>query len=380
MEGITFLEDIEDIVYYIEKKKNIDLVNLSDWNPSKEFIQKLAKELPLTFVQNSISYIFSSDIDVSIKSHVIEKLGFKEKIGMNISFFDTGSLSILNIIHLLSTIGIKKIISVNPSYFTLKPLCDDLAIDCNLLDIKKKFSKFYLPENLIDYINDTCCIWITNPIYCTGTYYTTDSIEYLNKLILEKNVFVIVDESLSEPHHLLSPLLINCNNCFTIVSPHKALCTNGMKFSAILFPEIYSHIVDSWSDITTGCLSISALTAIHHYISNDYDMYLQKFNNIIEKNRILIYSLLKKYQVEFDIFSESYFLSLYFTNIPYNFFDEQTNMLNFINSTAAYLIPNNRNNFPKSLGFSFRLNLCRFSDNYLHILERAIIYLQKLRF
>lgn len=65
MEHTTFLEDIEKIVYEKSNKTGIKYINLSDWNPSQEFIQKLAKKLPSNFAQNSISYIFSSDIDVS---------------------------------------------------------------------------------------------------------------------------------------------------------------------------------------------------------------------------------------------------------------------------------------------------------------------------
>lgn len=103
MEHTTFLEDIEKIVYEKNNKTGIKYINLSDWNPSQEFIQKLAKKLPSNFAQNSISYIFSSDIDVNIKNKVMFKLGFKNASKCDISFFDTGSLSILNIVNLIST-------------------------------------------------------------------------------------------------------------------------------------------------------------------------------------------------------------------------------------------------------------------------------------
>ena len=87
-----------------------------------------------------------------------------------------------------------------------------------------------------------------------------------------------------------------------------------------------------------------------------------------------------KNKVKFKLgFGENKSLSIYFLNLPYNYFDEKTNIIKFIDSTAAYVIPNSRNHFPKSTGLSFRLNLCSVSEKYLYALERAIIYLGNLK-
>lgn len=154
---------------------------------------------------------------------------------------------------------------------------------------------------------------------------------------------------------------------------------HGIKFSVILFPSQYSQIIDTWSDILTGCLSLSALTAIHHFISADYDDYLLCVKKIVEHNKQAVLKILKKYKIQYDTLSNSYLLSIYFLNLPYNYFDEKTNIIKFIDSTAAYVIPNSRNHFPKSTGLSFRLNLCSVSEKYLYALERAIIYLGNLK-
>ena len=118
------------------------------------------------------------------------------------------------------------------------------------------------------------------------------------------------------------------------------MCTNGIKFSVILFPSQYSQIIDTWSDILTGCLSLSALTAIHHFISADYDDYLLCVKKIVEHNKQAVLKILKKYKIQYDTLSNSYLLSIYFLNLPYNYFDEKTNIIKFIDSTAAYVIPN----------------------------------------
>ena len=111
----TFLEDIEGIA---KTYKNYDLINLSDWNPSNSFIQNIASTLPSQFIQNGIPYIFSSEIDDEVKEKVKLKLGFNDtNTALDISFFDSGSLSIVNVIHLLSIIGIHHIAIISPSYF-----------------------------------------------------------------------------------------------------------------------------------------------------------------------------------------------------------------------------------------------------------------------
>ena len=98
----------------------------------------------------------------------------------------------------------------------------------------------------------------------------------------------------------------------------------------------------------------------------------------MEKNRTSVLNILKKYQIECDTMSQSYLLSIYFPNLPYNYFDIKDNIIKFIDNTAAYFIPNSRNHFPKSTGLSFRLNLCSVSVKYLYALERAVIYLKGL--
>lgn len=129
--------------------------------------------------------------------------------------------------------------------------------------MEKQGPSFILPNNYDKILKNCQCIWLTNPVYCTGTYWEENFINNLNDLIEGTDTLLVIDESLSEIHRLISPK-ISSRRCITITSPHKALCTNGIKFSVILFPSQYSQIIDTWSDILTGCLSLSALTAIHH--------------------------------------------------------------------------------------------------------------------
>ena len=66
-----YIEEIEKFVSAFKEKESISVINLSDWNPSSEFMNKLAINIPYTFAINPISYIFSSDFDQTIKSKII---------------------------------------------------------------------------------------------------------------------------------------------------------------------------------------------------------------------------------------------------------------------------------------------------------------------
>ena len=68
-----YIEEIEKFVSEFKEKESISVINLSDWNPSSEFMNKLAINIPYTFAINPISYIFSSDFDQTIKSKIINK-------------------------------------------------------------------------------------------------------------------------------------------------------------------------------------------------------------------------------------------------------------------------------------------------------------------
>ena len=208
----TFLEDIESIV---NANKNYDLINLSDWNPSLNFIQNVSSTLPSKFIQNGISYIFSSEINDDLKEKVKLKLGFNTSKILDISFFDSGSLSIINVIHLLSIIGIHDIAIISPSYFSIEHICKDYLINCHYIELERNGLNFYLPYDYSKTLQNYQCIWITNPIYCTGIYLDTQFVEYINNLVDNKNIILVIDETLSEFHKLISPK-ITTKQCITI--------------------------------------------------------------------------------------------------------------------------------------------------------------------
>ena len=98
-----YIEELEKYINKLEKHSHKSIINLSDWNPSSEFMNKLAINIPYTFSDNPISYIFSSDFDKKMGYNVLSKWGYTGR--RKIVFFNTGSESIVNTLYFLSQIG-----------------------------------------------------------------------------------------------------------------------------------------------------------------------------------------------------------------------------------------------------------------------------------
>lgn len=131
--------------------------------------------------------------------------------------------------------------------------------------LNRKDDKYYLPDNFDKLIEKDCCIWITNPVYCTGNLYSKEDIILLKQIAIKNRLFIVNDESLCLRQYSISKYFESYEKIITIITPHKALCTNALKFSAIIYSTIYDSIVDKWADTLEGCLGIGAAIAIKHF-------------------------------------------------------------------------------------------------------------------
>lgn len=374
MEPDFYIEEVENLVSELEHKHFQHMINLSDWNPSSKFLTTLAISIPYTFHMNPVSYIFSSDVDESTKHHILKKWDYSTE--KEILFFNSGSESILNVLYFLSHQGCKKIYLLCPTYFSIEPICNSLSIECVKIFLRKDSGRYFLPQNFENSIENHECLWITNPIYCTGTLYSACDLQRIYKISVDKELYLVNDESLSLRKHALSQIFESLECYINIVTPHKALCTNGLKFSSVIISKRFNATMDKWVDILEGCLGVGAKVAIKHFLSPQYDIYESSFCRSVEENRGKITKVLNKYLVEYDVYSKSYLLSVYFNNLPYNYFDEISQMKQLLYATDAYVITGSKNSFPPQQGLSFRINLCRVDDSYLYALNRVLHYLQ----
>lgn len=369
-----YIEEVESLVANLEYEHSKHIINLSDWNPSSHFMAKLAINIPYTFQANPISYIFSSDFGDYTKRLILKQWNYSTD--KDIIFFNSGSEAILNTLYLLSHQGCKKIYLLCPTYFSIEPICNSLSIECIKLFLIRENGRYSLPENFEKHIDNNECLWITNPIYCTGTLYSYNDLERIRKVVVDKDLYLINDESLSLRQHALTCTFETLEHYINIITPHKALCTNGLKFSSVIIPKSFYAIMDKWVDILEGCLGVGAKIAIKHFLSAQYDDYEHSFCRSIEENRGIITEIVNQYPISFDIHSKSYLLSVYFNSLPYNYLDEICQMKSLIHYTNAYVIPGSKNSFPFTEGLSFRINLCRVDEPYLYALKRVLHYLQ----
>lgn len=242
--------------------------------------------------------------------------------------------------------------------------------------MNRKNNQYFLPENFEKLIDNHECLWITNPIYCTGILYVNADLERIKQIAESKKLYLVNDESLSLGQYALSRTFESLERYINIVTPHKALCTNGLKFSSVIMSKQFYAAMDRWIDILEGCVGVGADVAIKHFLSSQYDVYERSFCKSIEENRQKVSAILHKYPVDFDIHSKSYLLSVYFNNLPYHYLDEIYQMERLIYRTDSYVIPGSKNSFPPRQGFSFRVNLCSVDDSYLYALKRVLHYLQ----
>lgn len=288
-----YIEELEQYVASIEKDALKNIINLSDWNPSNDFMNSLAIDIPYTFKENPISYIFSSDFDEQIRDCVIRKWNYKNNRA--IVFFNTGSESILNTLYLLSRQGCKKVYTLCPTYFSIEPICETLHIEYQKVYLAREDNNYIIPKNLEKYIESNSCLWITNPVYCTGTLYLESDIKKIEKIIQSKNIFLVNDESLCFRHFTLSNRFEYYERYINIITPHKSLCTNALKFSGVILSDKYYKSMDQWSDILEGCLGIGAKFAIKHFLSNSFNEYEKSFIKTIEGNKEKIVTIANKY-------------------------------------------------------------------------------------
>lgn len=128
METDFYIEEVENLVSTIKHTQAKSIINLSDWNPSNNFMTKLAINIPYTFQADPISYIFSSDFDDDIKYPVLKKWNYSSD--KDIVFFNSGSESILNTLYFLLQQGCKKVYLLCPTYFSIEPICHSLSLKC----------------------------------------------------------------------------------------------------------------------------------------------------------------------------------------------------------------------------------------------------------
>lgn len=366
---INFIDDIDDIEKEYINKFGLPVFNVSDWNSSKEFQDEMIKLLNDEIQINDLDYIFSYTASENNAQKLLNKFGFK-KTNKSILLTHSGSASIFNVINLLKEKGIDNLYILCPGYFTVFHACSIFNINCIPLYIRRteQFTIDY--EEILKTVKKNCAYWITNPIYCTSVYYSSEDIAFFKTLL--KNNIVVFDECLCFNGKELCRELGDSKNFIGIYGPHKTVCINSFKFSLVVCDSIYQNYLDAWSDIFCGCLNNSSDYAISHFLSNNFDCYSNIFKNNINTKLNSLKQVCLNMNVDFDEKANGYLISMYF---PY--IDAKNGLnLEFIKktlfNTGVRFIPGIRNHFDDNMGLNFRVNLTTLNKSSINSIKKLV--------
>ena len=376
---MDFLQDIKSIQNEYYSKYAHNPFNVSDWNPSDEFKRKIEYKLKMKNCFNPIDYIFSYTFDQNSHNNILKKLGYNNNLAKRaVLITPNGSSSIRNVLHWLKENQYNKLITISPTYFTVFSGCNDYNIEYKEIFLYRDDYSFFVNEqDLFSNVTQADAVWITNPVYCTSTYFENRMINNIKK-ILEMGKIVIADESLCISGYELIRKLGEYKNFIGIYSPHKSICVNGNKFSIITYAKEENLLFNDWVVSLSGNLLVSNGIAVNHFLSNNFEIYSQAFNDEINFNFVKLKKLLSKLKVDYDCKSNGYLLTLYFPNIPGNKGYDKEFLKKLIFNTGTTMIPGVRNHFDHNLGFCFRINLCCLTTFMYHSLKRLILYLKNI--
>lgn len=252
IDRLNNIDNIIDLQNKFYRKYHIFPYNVSNWTVSNEFRNKMEQVFHFENNISPIDYLYSYNISRKIREKIMCKLGVKEEIipYKTCVFFPNNSLSIVNICNLLQKKAIKKVGVINPAYFSITACLDTYKINYKSLTVKRSKQKYIFPfEEILAEKFDA--IWITSPIYSTGTCYNETELSKI-KLLLEAGIIVISDESFCIQGKELIRLFAEYNNFIGIYSPHKALSINSYKFSVIVSDIQTEDFFEQWLDIFCG--------------------------------------------------------------------------------------------------------------------------------
>lgn len=307
------------------------------------------------------------------KSAVLTKLGLEpNQVGG--LFTENGSASISAVANALKLAEVTDVHILDPSYFTTHHNLSRLGIDVHRIKWRRSDGAYDWLDDLPS--NPHHAIWVTDPIYNTGVYLPE---EIVPALTVKANVGtkIVVDETLSILPGRFARAMGATGQFFGIYTPHKAVCVNGMKFSFVVFRNELESSFEDWADVLSGGLGVSAVAAIDHFLSEDYDQYRTAFLEAIDPVRKWHHELVAGFgpRIALDEHSKGHFATVYFPGISASLGASIDYLRSVIEHTGTFFIPGNRSGFGADSGFCFRVNLARDSLRFRGALQRLYRHL-----
>ncbi|MEJ0041001.1 MAG: hypothetical protein WDM81_01655 [Rhizomicrobium sp.] len=122
---------------------------------------------------------------------------------------------------------------------------------------------------------------------------------------------------------------------------------------------------DHWSDVLSGGLSLSAVAATQHFMSNDFDQYADAFSRKFNPSVVgMINSFSINKEARVDRTASGHFISVFFPGLSASLGDDIAFLAEIMESTGAAIIPGLVAGLIRDAGFSFRVNLAQDSPEF----------------
>lgn len=359
------LENIEDAY---AKRFGAAPFNISHWDPTEEFTTGILSHFEVPTFDAVVSYRFSYQVKET--DPVIVKLGGATDVH-GVLFTPSSTSSILCVLNWLKSRKKTNIIAACPAYFSLFHACRRFNITIRHTYMRRENGGFVLPPPDSDIWREPSVLWITSPVYSAGVYLSAADVSFVGGL-LNSGWTVVVDECLALPGHELIRKLGQHRNFLSIYSPHKCICVNGIKFSAVVFNVRHLGFMERWADVWYGGLGYSSSLAIMHFLSANFDTYREHFLRAIARQQRIVDQVCAVDSVQTDAGAQGHFVSCYFPAISSRLGNSRHFLERLVDASGGSLIPGNRSRFNPRLGFSFRINLARSGPRFRPTLARII--------
>ncbi len=367
IDEITYL----DKIFELEKKKkdleNINITNVSNWNPSYSYKTYMEKYIQLNYQNDIFDYTYTYDLTKKYRAQIMEKLCVQNPLNSMCLLNSSGTSTILNTINFLKMHNYHKLGILTPSYFSVEQSCKICNFPCEKIALQYSRDKYCIPfQYILDHHFDV--LWLTSPAYSTGISFDDSQINIIKKLISEK-ILIIADESLALPNQMLLSKIPISNYFFSICSPHKPLFINKIKFSALICPKKNDDFLEQWIDILSGSLLYSNLVAIQHFLSDNFIECVyatqQWYKNTINRvNNIMQY--FPNIHIQCNLDEISPYKTIYLESAKREMMDIE-NIKTLINKDYVSYIPIKFNEYT-----GFRVNLSLDPEDLTNALYRIL--------
>lgn len=379
IDEINLMDAISSLEECVGKKFNISVFNVSHWDSSVAFQNKMAQVLSLPQAALPWNYCYSYSISEQVRQQVLMNLGIpsKQLPETMALLIQSSTIAIINIVNLLVHSQKKRLCILQPSYFSVAACCAAFSLDFGMEEITFRNGRPQLPTNEI-LAGGYDCVWITSPVYCTGRYFDAALTEEILRL-KDSGLMIITDESLALPGEELLRTIPVDPNILAIYSPHKAISVNGLKFSVIACSKYYEEFLDQWLDVLAGSLSGSNRDAVFHYISPNYlTGCVPTYKAYIEERKRDIQQVIENFPFASMLpDTHGHYINI-FTGLQFRTPKNLMGLLQeMICESMVSFFPGTLNGFSPAQGLNFRVNLTGDPVALPDAVGKILAYLEK---